>query len=98
MIKKVNSFDYFAGADPIWSHIKNGVGDIRMDGGIYHIKNTQYPKYFQYVESLDAHFCGDWCEVSKLDYQKYMYKLLKQKYAEIDELTNMLMEDLHQVE
>lgn len=93
MIKKIKSFDYFAGANPIWGSIKNGVGNVRINDGVYHIENTRYPKYFQYVESWDAHFCGDWYEVSKIDFQNYISKLIEEKYAEIADLKNTLMED-----
>ena len=91
MIKMVESFDYFAPEfNTIWDHTKNGVGEIRMNDGVYCIKDTRYPKYFRREESFDAHFCDDWFEVTMEEFNDYISKQIRKKYAEIDELKKMI--------
>lgn len=91
MIKMVESFDYFAPEfNKVWNRTKNGVGEIRMNDGVYHIKDTRYPKYFRYEESFDAHFCGDWFETTMEEFNDYISKQIRKKYAEIDELKKMI--------
>lgn len=87
----VESFDYFARElNTIWDHTENGVGEIRMNDGVYHIKDTGYPKYFRCEGSFDAHFCDDWFEVTMAEFYDYIYKQIEKKYTEIDELKKML--------
>lgn len=88
IIKKIDSPDYFK--NNIWDRTENESGSVRTDDGVFYIKNGKYPKYFKYEESFDLHFCGDWYEVTREDYNKYILDLIESKQKDIKKLRSMI--------
>lgn len=97
MYRKIESARYFDNPKNIIFDLRNehGVGQIRLNDGVFHLKNTDYPKYFRYEEPYDAHFCGEWFEVSKEEYCKYLLQKIEEKYVEIERLKKEYLEIIH---
>lgn len=94
MYRKIESVKFFNNPNDIAWDQRNaqGIGQIRLYGeGVFHLEGTNYPKYFRYEEPYDAHFCGDWLEVSKEEYREYIRKRIEKEYAEIEQLKKELL-------
>lgn len=94
MYKKIETAKYFNNPENIIFDYRNkqGIGQIRLDDGdIYYLKDVNYPKYFKYEEPFDAHFCGDWVEVGKEEYNEYIRKRIEEEYAIIERLKKELV-------
>lgn len=95
MYRKIESAEFFSCPNDILWDKRNeqGVGQIRLYSGadVFHLNGTHYPKYFRYEEPWDAHFCGDWIEVSKEEYRTYILKKIEEEYAEIERLKKELL-------
>lgn len=58
--------------------------------GVFYLENNQYPKYFEYCEPWDFHFCGTWEERTK---EKYIASVQKE-IAEAEATLKSLQEKL----
>ena len=91
-IVKIESEEYFKNVKIFWDERNEmGRGEIRVaNRGVFQFSDNRYPKYFRYEESWDERSCGTWVEVSKQDYQQYIYKRIKDLTDEINTLTKEL--------
>lgn len=58
--------------------------------GVFYLQDNQYPKYFEYCEPWDFHFCGTWAERTKEEYIASVKEEIVQAEATLKSLQEKL--------
>ena len=85
---KINSREEILNLGVIWWDESNSIRI--MEYGVFLLKDNNYPKYFKYSPSDDAHFCGHYFEQSQEDYKNYLVEEIEKYSNKIKKLQEML--------
>ena len=85
---KINSRQEILDLGTVWFDEPNAIRICQY--GVFCLKDDHYPKYFKYLDSYNAHFCGSYCECSQEEYKNYLKKSIDEYSEEIKKLQKML--------
>lgn len=85
---KVNSRQEILDLGEIWWDEPDTIRINRY--GIFHLKDDNYPKYFEYYEPYDTHYCGNYYECSQEEYKEFLEKCINEYSEKIKKLQKML--------